>query len=183
MVDRVYGRFPASSVFGLLAQCRYRRRRDRSSTPRRSGRCRAGCCAGPPEVVIPVEILSQFIRAAQAHAPPPPPPPPPPRTKRVKSAASAAARKPSASPSPRRRRMPPWAASNRRRPRAALAAARARPQPPAPPAGAACTAQGGRSATASNAVHFASPAPVYPRSSPRLGESGTVVMRGPSTAR
>ena len=124
------------------------------------------------EVVIPVEILSEFIEPPKPKEPPPPPPapkpkevrtPPPPRPVAVRTPAPAPTAPvgviepqppapplaPPAPPAPPTPPSPP-------------------PAPPAPPA---------VQLPSSNADYLNNPKPVYPAMSKRLGEQGKTIVR------
>ena len=125
------------------------------------------------EVVIPVEILSQFVEPPKPKADPPPPPPPPPQPKVAKTPPPPRPQairepKPTLAPqAPVGTTEPP--------PPAAPPAAPAPPAPPAPPP--APPAPPAVSLPSSNADYLQNPKPVYPAMSKRLGEQGKVIVR------
>lgn len=124
------------------------------------------------EVVIPVQILSEFVEPPKPKEPPPPPPPPPEPKKQVTKTPPPprpqAIREPKPSPSaPTGTLEPP--------PPAAPVAAPAPPEPPAPPP--APPAPPSVQLPSSNADYLQNPKPVYPAMSKRLGEQGKTIVR------
>ena len=131
------------------------------------------------DVIIPVEILSQFIDPPKPVAPPPPPPPsppqrkpttppPPPRPMAIRTptpvpAPDAPTGTVTPSPPPA-----PVAAPVLPAPLAPPAPPAPAPAPPAPPA---------VQLPSSNADYLQNPKPVYPSMSKRLGEQGKVIVR------
>lgn len=125
------------------------------------------------DIVIPVEILSEFIEPPQPKQPPPPPPPaprpkeikapPPPRPMAIRTPAPAPdAPKGVIEPQPP---APPLAAPT---PPAPPTPPSPPPAPPAPPA---------VQLPSSNADYLNNPKPVYPAMSKRLGEQGKTIVR------
>jgi len=132
------------------------------------------------EVVIPVQILSEFIEPPKPKEPPPPPPPPPPapRPKEVKAPPPPprpmAIRTPAPAPSaPTGVVEPPPPAPPLVPP--APPAPPAPPTPPAPPP--APPAPPAVQLPSSNADYLNNPKPVYPAMSRRLGEQGKTIVR------
>ncbi|MBO9649876.1 MAG: energy transducer TonB [Variovorax sp.] len=123
------------------------------------------------EVVIPVEILSEFVEPPKPKEPPPPPPPPEPRrqiTKTPPPPRPQAIREPKPAPTaPTGSLEPP--------PPPAPIAAPAPPEPPAPPP--APPAPPSVQLPSSNADYLQNPKPVYPAMSKRLGEQGKTIVR------
>jgi protein TonB len=125
------------------------------------------------EVVIPVEILSEFVEPPKPAEPPPPPPPPPPEVKRQVTRTPPpprpqAIREPKPAPNaPTGSIAPP--------PPPALVTAPAPPEPPAAPP--APPAPPSVQLPSSNADYLQNPKPVYPAMSKRLGEQGKTVVR------
>ncbi|WP_444813099.1 energy transducer TonB [Variovorax saccharolyticus] len=127
------------------------------------------------EVVIPVEILSEFIEPPKPKELPPPPPPPPPEPKRVVTKTPPPPRpqairelKPTPAPNaPTGSIEPP--------PPPAPPAPPAPPEPPAPPP--APPAPPSVQLPSSNADYLQNPKPVYPAMSKRLGEQGKTIVR------
>ena len=121
------------------------------------------------EVVIPVEVLAQFIEPAKPVEPPPPPPPPPPapKVKAPPPPKPMAIREPRPAPNaPTGTVEPPPPA-----PPAPV------PPPPAPPAPAPAPPAPKLVEVGENEVRYTrSPQPVFPSMSKRLGESGTVII-------
>ena len=134
------------------------------------------------EVVVPVDVLAQFIEPAIAKVePPPPPPPPPPKPKPVVQPVQ---HKPQPAPLPPPP-MPLAVVSAEPSPNAVTGVTT--PQPPAPPLAApvevappappAPVAPPRIELPSSNADYLNNPAPRYPPISKRLGEQGKVVVR------
>ncbi|WP_444813251.1 energy transducer TonB [Variovorax saccharolyticus] len=127
------------------------------------------------EVVIPVQILSEFIEPPKPKELPPPPPPPPPEPKRVVTKTPPPPRpqairelKPTPAPNaPTGSIEPP--------PPPAPPAPPAPPEPPAPPP--APPAPPSVQLPSSNADYLQNPKPVYPAMSKRLGEQGKTIVR------
>ncbi|KQW55445.1 energy transducer TonB [Variovorax sp. Root411] len=124
------------------------------------------------EVVIPVEILSQFVEPPKPKADPPPPPPPPPqlKAKAPPPPRPQAIREPKPTPAPQApvgTTEPP--------PPATPPAPPAPPTPPAPPP--APPAPPAVQMPSSNADYLQNPKATYPAMSKRLGEQGKVVVR------
>lgn len=132
------------------------------------------------EIIIPAEVLSEFIAPPAPPAPPVPPAPPPPKP-------APAPPKPVA-PKPRPAPMP--VAVPDPTPAPAAPTGVVEPQPPAPPVAAAApvTAPAAPAAPpapaapsielpSSDASYLNNPKPVYPAVSKRLGEQGKVMLR------
>jgi protein TonB len=124
------------------------------------------------EVVIPVEILSQFVEPPKPKADPPPPPPPPPqpKAKAPPPPRPQAIREPKPTPAPQApvgTTEPP--------PPATPPAPPAPPTPPAPPP--APPAPPAVQMPSSNADYLQNPKATYPAMSKRLGEQGKVIVR------
>jgi len=131
------------------------------------------------EIIIPAEVLSEFIAPPAPPAPPVPPAPPPPKP-------APAPPKPVA-PKPRPAPMP--VAVPDPTPAPAAPTGVVEPQPPAPPAAAAPVAAPAAPAAppapaapsielpSSDASYLNNPKPVYPAVSKRLGEQGKVMLR------
>ncbi|MBW8714727.1 MAG: energy transducer TonB [Variovorax paradoxus] len=122
------------------------------------------------EVVIPVEILSQFVEPPKPKADPPPPPPPPPQPKVTKAPPPPrpqAIREPKPTPAP----MAPVGVTEPPPP----ATPPAPPAPPAPPP--APPAPPAVQLPSSNADYLQNPKATYPAMSKRLGEQGKVIVR------
>ena len=145
-----------------------------------------GLLRPPVELIVPAQVLAEFITPQPAPPPPAPPPPEPPKP-------TPAAVKPAPRPTPRPRPAPqpqpqplavqqaapsapvmpiappePPAPAPVAAPAPAPAAPPTPPAPPAPPA----VVQ-----PSSNAAYLNNPKPAYPAMSKRLGESGRVVVR------
>jgi protein TonB len=126
------------------------------------------------EVVIPVEILSEFIEPPKPAEPPPPPPPPPePKrqiTKTPPPPRPQAIREAKPTPAPNA----PTGSIEPPPPPAPIAApappepAAPAPAPPAPPA---------VQLPSNDADYLQNPKPVYPAISRRLGEQGKTIVR------
>ena len=124
------------------------------------------------EVVIPVEILSQFVEPPKPKSDPPPPPPPPPqpKAKAPPPPRPQAIREPKPTPAPQApvgTTEPP--------PPATPPAPPAPPTPPAPPP--APPAPPAVQMPSSNADYLQNPKATYPAMSKRLGEQGKVIVR------
>lgn len=124
------------------------------------------------EVVIPVEILSQFVEPPKPKSDPPPPPPPPPqpKAKTPPPPRPQAIREPKPTPAPQApvgTTEPP--------PPATPPAPPAPPTPPAPPP--APPAPPAVQMPSSNADYLQNPKATYPAMSKRLGEQGKVIVR------
>jgi len=131
------------------------------------------------EIIIPAEVLSEFIAPPAPPAPPVPPAPPPPKP-------APAPPKPVA-PKPRPAPMP--VAVPDPTPAPAAPTGVVEPQPPAPPVAAAPVAAPAAPAAppapaapsielpSSDASYLNNPKPVYPAVSKRLGEQGKVMLR------
>ena len=120
------------------------------------------------EIIVPVEVLSEFISppAPQAERPPAPPPRPKQLPPPVQPQVPPTAPPPVASPEPA-----PVVA------RAPAAAAPAAPAFEAAPVAAAPPAPARVELPSSNAAYLNNPRPAYPALSRRLGEQGKVVVR------
>jgi protein TonB len=124
------------------------------------------------EVVIPVEIMSQFVEPPKPKVDPPPPPPPPPKvTKAPPPPRPQAIREPKPTPAP----AAPVGTTEPPPPPAPPAPEPAPPAPPAPPP-APPAAPKVVEVTAAQAQWLRKPAPRRPALSDRLGEYGTVVI-------
>ncbi len=129
------------------------------------------------ELVVPVEVMAEFIEAPQPQIPPAPPPPP--------QAAPSPAPRPQTRPTPAPRPQPvatPSPAPSDLAPQVAPAepAAPAAPTPavaPSPPAPAAPPAPPAVVLPSTQADYLNNPRPPYPPLSRRLGEQGKVVLR------
>lgn len=122
------------------------------------------------EVIIPVEILSEFIEPPKPKEVPPPPPPPPPKpqiTKAPPPPRPQAIREPKPTPAPNA----PVGTVEPPPPPAPIAP----PAPPAPPP--APPAPPSVQLPSSDADYLQNPKPVYPAMSRRLGEQGKTVVR------
>ena len=126
------------------------------------------------EVVIPVEILSEFIEPPKPkELPPPPPPPPAPKPQIAKTPPPPrpqAIREPKPTPAPNA----PTGSVEPPPPPAPIAPP-APPEPPAPPP--APPAPPSVQLPSSNADYLQNPKPVYPAMSKRLGEQGKTIVR------
>ncbi|MDQ0609498.1 protein TonB [Variovorax sp. W1I1] len=123
------------------------------------------------EVVIPVEIMSQFVEPPKPKVEPPPPPPPPPKVaKAPPPPRPQAIREPRPTPAPQA----PAGTTEPPPPPAPPAA----PTPPAPPAlPPAPPAPPAVQLPSSNADYLQNPKAVYPAMSKRLGEQGKVIVK------
>ena len=123
------------------------------------------------EVVIPVEIMSQFFEPPKPKVEPPPPPPPPPKVaKAPPPPRPQAIREPKPTPAPQA----PVGTTEPPPPPAPPAA----PTPPAPPAlPPAPPAPPAVQLPSSNADYLQNPKAVYPAMSKRLGEQGKVIVK------
>jgi protein TonB len=126
------------------------------------------------EVVIPVEILSEFIEPPEPKELPPPPPPPPPSKPQVVKAPPPprpqAIREPKPTPAP----TAPTGTVEPPPPPAPIAP----PAPPAPPAQPpAPPAPPAVQLPSTDADYAQSCKPVYPSMSKRLGEQGKVIVK------
>lgn len=123
------------------------------------------------EVVIPVEIMSQFVEPPKPKVEPPPPPPPPPKVaKAPPPPRPQAIREPKPTPAPQA----PVGTTEPPPPPAPPAA----PTPPAPPAlPPAPPAPPAVQLPSSNADYLQNPKAVYPAMSKRLGEQGKVIVK------
>ncbi|WP_042673030.1 energy transducer TonB [Variovorax sp. CF313] len=124
------------------------------------------------EVVIPVEILSQFVEPPKPKADPPPPPPPPPQPK----AKAPPPPRPQAIREPKPTLAPQAPVGTTEPPPPATPPAPpAPPTPPAPPP--APPAPPAVQMPSSNADYLQNPKATYPAMSKRLGEQGKVIVR------
>jgi len=123
------------------------------------------------EVVIPVEIMSQFVEPPKPKVDPPPPPPPPPKVaKAPPPPRPQAIRESKPTPAPQA----PVGTTEPPPPPAPPAA----PTPPAPPAlPPAPPAPPAVQLPSSNADYLQNPKAVYPAMSKRLGEQGKVIVK------
>lgn len=128
------------------------------------------------EVVIPVEILSEFIEPPKPKEPPPPPPPPPPAPK-PKEVRTPPPPRPVAVRTPAPAPTAPVGVIEPQPPAPPLAppAPPAPPTPPSPPP--APPAPPAVQLPSSNADYLNNPKPVYPAMSKRLGEQGKTIVR------
>lgn len=128
------------------------------------------------EVVIPVEILSEFIEPPKPKDPPPPPPPPPPAPK-PKEVRTPPPPRPVAIRTPAPAPAAPTGVIEPQPPAPPLAppAPPAPPTPPSPPP--APPAPPAVQLPSSNADYLNNPKPVYPAMSKRLGEQGKTIIR------
>ena len=128
------------------------------------------------EVVIPVEILSEFIEPPKPKEPPPPPPPPPPAPK-PKEVRTPPPPRPVAVRTPAPAPTAPVGVIEPQPPAPPLAppAPPAPPTPPSPPP--APPAPPAMQLPSSNADYLNNPKPVYPAMSKRLGEQGKTIVR------
>ncbi len=128
------------------------------------------------EVVIPVEILSEFIEPPKPKDPPPPPPPPPPAPK-PKAVRTPPPPRPMAIRTPAPAPDAPTGVIEPQPPAPPLAplAPPAPPAPPSPPP--APPAPPAVQLPSSNADYLNNPKPVYPAMSKRLGEQGKTIVR------
>jgi len=126
------------------------------------------------EVVIPVEILSEFIEPPKPkELPPPPPPPPAPKPQVAKTPPPPrpqAIREPKPTPAPNAP-----TGSIEPPPPPAPPAPPAPPEPPAPPP--APPAPPPAQPPSADAHYLQNPKPVYPAMSKRLGEQGKTIVR------
>jgi len=126
------------------------------------------------EVVIPVEILSEFIEPPKPkELPPPPPPPPAPKPQVAKTPPPPrpqAIREPKPTPAPNAP-----TGSIEPPPPPAPPAPPAPPEPPAPPP--APPAPPSVQLPSTDADYLQNPKPVYPAMSKRLGEQGKTIVR------
>ncbi len=128
------------------------------------------------EVVIPVEILSEFIEPPKPKEPPPPPPPPPPAPK-PKEVRTPPPPRPVAVRTPAPAPTAPVGVIEPQPPAPPLAPP-APPVPPAPPSPPpAPPAPPAVQLPSSNADYLNNPKPVYPAMSKRLGEQGKTIVR------
>lgn len=128
------------------------------------------------EVVIPVEILSEFIEPPKPKEPPPPPPPPPPAPK-PKEVRTPPPPRPVAIRTPAPAPAAPTGVIEPQPPAPPLAppAPPAPPTPPSPPP--APPAAPAVQLPSTNADYLNNPKPVYPAMSKRLGEQGKTIVR------
>ncbi|SEA48065.1 energy transducer TonB [Variovorax sp. YR216] len=124
------------------------------------------------EVVIPVEILSEFVEPPKPKEPPPPPPPPPEPKRQVTKTPPPP--RPQAIREPKPAPNAPTGSLEPPPPQAPIAAP-APPEPPAPPP--APPAPPSVQLPSSNADYLQNPKPVYPAMSKRLGEQGKTTVR------
>jgi protein TonB len=133
------------------------------------------------EIIVPAEVLSEFITPPAPPAPPVPPPPPPPKPAPPppKPAPRAPAPRPApmpvAVPDPAPAPNAPVGITEPQPPAPPIAAPQAPPAPPpAPPAP---PAPPKIELPSSDAAYLNNPKPTYPAISRRLGEQGKVVLR------
>jgi periplasmic protein TonB len=140
----------------------------------------AGLLRRAVEIVVPVQILSEFITPPAPRVESPPAPPPPKPAAPVKQPAARKlerelppAPKPVAIPDSKPAPNAPTGVAEAQPPAppvAAPAAAEPRPAPPAP-------APAKVELPSSDASYLQNPAPIYPPVSKRLGEQGQVIVR------
>lgn len=131
------------------------------------------------EVIVPAEVLSEFITPPAPPAPPVPPPPkpapPPPPKPAPKAPAPRPAPMPVAIPDPTPAPNAPTGVTTPQPPAPPIEAPVAPPAPPpAPPAP---PAPPKIELPSSDAAYLNNPRPTYPAISKRLGEQGKVVLR------
>ena len=128
------------------------------------------------EIIVPAEVLSEFIAPPAPPAPPPPKPaPPPPPKPAPPKAAPRPAPMPVAVPSPAPAPNAPTGIVEPQPPAPPIEAPAAPPAPaPAPPAP---PAPPKIELPSSDAAYLNNPKPTYPAISKRLGEQGKVVLR------
>ena len=130
------------------------------------------------EVIVPAEVLSEFIAPPAPPAPPkvtPPPPAPPPPPKPAPKTAPRPAPMPVAIAEPRPAPNAPTGITTPQPPAPPVEAPAAPPAPaPAPPAP---PAPPKIDLPSSDAAYLNNPTPTYPAISKRLGEQGKVVLR------
>ena len=132
------------------------------------------------EVVIPVEILSEFIEPPKPKEPPPPPPPPPPPKPQVTKAPPPP--RPQAIREPKPTPAPNAPTGTRRTAPAAGPHCAARASGTAGSAARAAGAAGDPVAVQQTPTTCRTRKPVYPAMSKRLGEQGKTVVRGRRSA-
>ncbi|WP_431276860.1 energy transducer TonB [Variovorax ureilyticus] len=124
------------------------------------------------EVVIPVEILSDFVEPPKPKEPPPPPPPPPEPKRQITRTPPPP--RPQAIREPKPAPNAPTGSLEPPPPPAPMAA----PAPPEPPAPApAPPAPPSVQLPSSSADYLQNPKPAYPAMSRRLGEQGKTIVR------
>jgi protein TonB len=142
----------------------------------RSTGCKVACCAGRWKVIVPVEMLTEFVEPPAPKVVPPPPAPPKPEVKqpvvKTKVPTLPPAPKPLAIADPTPAPNAPTGAVEPQPPAPPIAAPVAVAPPPAPPAP---PAPPKVELPSSNADYLQNPKPVYPQMSKRLGEQGKVV--------
>jgi len=127
------------------------------------------------ELVVPVEVMAEFIEAPQPQIPPSPPAPPAqtaPAPRPQPRVAPAPRPEPVASPSPTPSPLAPQVP-----PAEPVAAPAVAPAPPAPAAPPAPPAPPAVVLPSTNADYLNNPRPPYPALSRRLGEQGKVTLR------
>jgi protein TonB len=131
----------------------------------------------PPEVVVPAEVIAEFVAppapAPKPPAPPPPAPAPKPQPKPVVKKAALPKAIADPTPSPAAPRGAIDDAPQEKTPPAPPAPATP-PVPPAPPAPPAAPKM---ELPSSNAAYLNNPSPTYPAVSKRMGEQGKVFLR------
>lgn len=130
------------------------------------------------EVVIPAQVLAEFLEPPKPppEVKPPPPPPPPPAKPLARTPVVPRAPMPVAKPDPAPAPNAPVAVAEPVPPPVVHAPAAA-PAPVAPPAPAAPPAPPRIELPSSNAAYLNNPRPNYPAMSRRMGEQGKVVLR------
>jgi protein TonB len=131
----------------------------------------------PPEIVVPAEVIAEFVAPpAPAPKPPAPPPPTPP--------APAPKPQPQSKPVVKKTALPKAIADPTPSPSAPMGSASDAPQekappapPPSPPAPPAPPAAPKMELPSSNAAYLNNPSPAYPSVSKRMGEQGKVFLR------
>lgn len=129
------------------------------------------------EIIVPAELLSEFIAppAPPKPAPPPPAPPPPPRP--VPKVAPRPAPMPVAIPDPTPAPNAPTGITTPQPPAPPIQAPAPAPAPPAPAPAPAPPAPPKIELPSSDAAYLNNPKPSYPAISKRMGEQGKVVLR------
>lgn len=125
------------------------------------------------ELVVPVQVMAEFIELPQPQVTPPPPPPPQPRPTAVPKKVTPPAPKPAPQPVAMADPTPsPTAATGINEPQPPVppqsATVAAAPSPPAPPK---------NEPASSDAAHLNNPKAPYPKLSIRLNEQGSVLLR------
>ena len=127
------------------------------------------------ELVVPAEVLAEFIAPPAPEVAPPPPPPPPPKPQPKPVVRKAPMPKAIADPTPRPNAPVGVIEPQPPAPPLAPPAPPAPPTPPSPPP--APPAPPAMQLPSSNADYLNNPKPVYPAMSKRLGEQGKTIVR------